>query len=116
HGGALVRGCYAGEHMNLLASSLRDAFSKASHFASWTSYALYGGFSATLRERFRSRDVSASRGRYGTPWAISFLVTARCPLKCQHCFYHYATSTPETELSLDEYRALSRSLDRFTVA
>jgi MoaA/NifB/PqqE/SkfB family radical SAM enzyme len=37
-------------------------------------------------------------------------------LKCQHCFYHYATSTPETELSFDEYRAMSAHMGPFSVA
>ncbi|MCC6523762.1 MAG: radical SAM protein [Polyangiaceae bacterium] len=51
-----------------------------------------------------------------TPFAVSFLVTARCPLRCQHCFYHYATSSPETELTVDEYDALGQSLGPFPVA
>lgn len=88
---------------------LRSSFEKAAHFASWSTHALFGGFRAARRE------LSGSRAPRPTPWAISFLVTARCMLKCQHCFYHYATSTPATELTLDEYRALSRHLGPFTV-
>ncbi len=98
--------------MRPLVASLR----RVSDVASWASYALYGGFLAAARERRGAHAPSAHRTPRGTPWAISFLVTARCMLKCQHCFYHYATSTPETELSFDEYRALSRHLDKFTVA
>lgn len=50
-----------------------------------------------------------------TPAVLSFLVTARCPLSCQHCFYHYADRSAAGELSLDEYRRLAASLDEFAV-
>jgi len=101
--------------MRLLnASVLTSTYDKLSHAASWSSYALYGGFLATYRE-LTGQYRAGGRAR-PTPWAISFLVTARCMLKCQHCFYHYATSTPETELSLDEYRAMSAHMGPFTVA
>ena len=51
-----------------------------------------------------------------TPWAMSFLVTARCGLRCKHCFYHYFKSTARDELTLDEYRRLSAGLGPFPVA
>jgi MoaA/NifB/PqqE/SkfB family radical SAM enzyme len=66
------------------------------------------------------RDAGAAVGpllgaRPGTPRVLSFLVTARCPLRCQHCFYHAGPGAPGPELSVDEYAALGRSLGPFTV-
>ena len=51
---------------------------------------------------------------YETPFAFSFLVTNRCFLKCKHCFYHKTLNEKsDKELSFDEYRMLSNSLDSF---
>jgi MoaA/NifB/PqqE/SkfB family radical SAM enzyme len=50
------------------------------------------------------------------PWAVSFLVTARCVLRCRHCFYHYDTTSSAEELTTDEYDRLSQSLGRLGVA
>jgi len=51
-----------------------------------------------------------------TPAVLSFLVTARCQLRCQHCFHHQAQTQDEgDELSLDDYRRLARSLDSLPV-
>ncbi|MBK8259276.1 MAG: radical SAM protein [Polyangiaceae bacterium] len=96
-------------------STLISSLSKIAHVASWSTFAVFGGLLPALRERAADQFPTLRSTHRSTPWAISFLVTARCMLKCQHCFYHYATSTPETELSLDEYRTLSRSLNKFTV-
>src|ERR1017187_4254469 len=54
--------------------------------------------------------------RDGTPLVFSFLVTNRCFLHCAHCFYHetLAKASParfSEELTLDEFRRLSESLD-----
>ena len=49
------------------------------------------------------------RTRHDTPLMLSFLVTARCTLRCKHCFYHREIDRDdrEPELTFDEYRALS---------
>ena len=62
------------------------------------------------------RAWAVQRGERPGPTVVSFLVTSRCVLRCQHCFYHYARPSPEPELTLDEYDALSRGLGRFAVA
>ncbi len=54
------------------------------------------------------------RGR-STPAVLSFLVTARCTLRCKHCFYHYAERNADSELTLEEYRQLATSLDDFAL-
>lgn len=66
--------------------------------------------------------LSAYYQRYlfqdGTPLVFSFLVTNRCFLKCEHCFYHETLAksnmrkSPE-ELNIDEYRKLSHSMEWF---
>jgi MoaA/NifB/PqqE/SkfB family radical SAM enzyme len=62
------------------------------------------------------RAWAVRRGQRPGPTVVSFLVTSRCVLRCQHCFYHYASPSPEPELTLGEYDALSRGLGRFPVA
>ena len=53
------------------------------------------------------------RTRYDTALMLSFLVTARCNLRCRHCFYHREVDRAdrESELTLEEYRALSASME-----
>lgn len=52
--------------------------------------------------------------KFGTPFIFSFLVTNRCNLKCKHCFYHETIdSGAEQELTIDEYRKLSSSMENF---
>ncbi len=65
---------------------------------------------------YAARYLCQSRRQPATPMALSFLVTARCPLECQHCFFHYAVRQAKDELSIDEYRQLAASLDNFGVA
>lgn len=50
---------------------------------------------------------------YDTPMTISFLVTNRCNLRCQHCFNNKTVNKElreEKELTLDDYEKLSKSL------
>ncbi|MBW2454400.1 MAG: radical SAM protein [Deltaproteobacteria bacterium] len=67
--------------------------------------------------RHALRYLHRLQGVPSTPAVLSFLVTARCQLRCQHCFYHHASDDPATadELTFDEYRQLSGSLDDFAV-
>ena len=55
------------------------------------------------------------RTRYDTPLMLSFLVTARCTLRCKHCFYHREIDRAdrEPELTLEEYGALSARMGGF---
>jgi len=54
---------------------------------------------------------------FGTPLVMTFLVTNKCTLKCKHCFYHQTISCKDSahELSIDEYRRLSKSMDSFFI-
>lgn len=57
------------------------------------------------------------KGRDGTPFIVSFLVTNRCILKCKHCFYHKTTKHTnikgQEEMTIDEYLKLSKSMEPF---
>lgn len=75
---------------------------------------------ATLLPRAGRHALRYLRGQRDgptTPAVLSFLVTARCQLRCQHCFYHQPADDPAAadELTFDEYRRLAGSLDDFTV-
>ena len=52
-----------------------------------------------------------------TPLTVSFLVTARCNLRCKHCFNHQVEKTSSEkmrkELSLDEIEKMSKSMGFF---
>lgn len=67
-------------------------------------------------DEFFRRYMQRHNHNYGTPLAFSFLVTNRCFLRCKHCFYHQRINlTDSVELTLDEYRRLSNSLDDFLI-
>jgi MoaA/NifB/PqqE/SkfB family radical SAM enzyme len=66
--------------------------------------------------RLVRRMLAVRAGARPLPFAISFLVTARCVLRCRHCFYHYAQPNADDELTLAQYELLSRGLGRFPVA
>jgi len=59
---------------------------------------------SSLKRRFKNDP---------TPLAVSFLVTARCTLRCRHCFYHYAEGKAAEELTLEEYDRLSLHMGEF---
>lgn len=49
------------------------------------------------------------------PLYITFFVTNRCNLFCEHCFYSAELNQPTQELSLDEIERMTRSLAPFPV-
>lgn len=49
------------------------------------------------------------------PVYVTFFVTNKCNLKCQHCFYSAELNQPKQELTLDEIKKMSESMDKFLV-
>ncbi|HLC59840.1 MAG TPA: radical SAM protein [Candidatus Nanoarchaeia archaeon] len=49
------------------------------------------------------------------PLYVTFFVTNRCNLKCEHCFYSAELNKPTQELTLEEIEKMAKSMDQFPV-
>ena len=47
------------------------------------------------------------------PFQVTYFVTGKCNAKCGHCFYWEELNQRKNELSLDEVKAISKSMPRF---
>ncbi len=53
--------------------------------------------------------------RNSMPLYITFYVTNRCNLKCEHCFYSAELNQPTQQLTLEEIEKMAKSMDPFPV-
>ena len=49
------------------------------------------------------------------PLYVTFFVTNKCNLKCEHCFYSAELNKPTHELTLEEVKHMAKTMDPFPV-
>ena len=67
---------------------------------------------------FKDKFSYASRiiKKSGPPIQLTFFLTSRCNLRCEHCFYWKELDSDHShELSLDEIKNIAKSLPRLLV-
>ena len=50
-----------------------------------------------------------------TPLYLTFFVTNRCNLKCEHCFYSAELNLPTQEMTVEEINRMASTMDPFPV-